>query len=203
MDVTATVAIGALVLTVALFAVERWLVRGDRKRERRSAAVARVLQAVEDTVHLQLRPLILRMWKRPDVDFLLLAQRLHHELDGEEAVVASWLVRQTQYMMRESSETRALQIGVRMAIELVNWEKGRRDLDWFKTELERDPVETPFAVPRSVQWRKSIRTGVSIFLTAAVAGVGAGAARELLWSPRPIAAPQSASRLGNFPHTEK
>jgi hypothetical protein len=143
-----------LLVTVILFAIDRVSLRRREVREARRQLVARVLDALDLSARALARPAFTHMWTNPDVEYALVIPRLLLELDRKDRVVASWLQRQTQLMLREPSKRKALAIRAEAAGRFVEWHQGERRLSWFREELKRDPVELQFKVGAAVRAKR-------------------------------------------------
>jgi len=150
-DWTAVAAIAAslaVAVTLILFTVEsRRRAAADRARVRKDAT-ARLLKTMDGSIRRNQGVLSsLRFWAHPDLEYTLAMPRLLHDLGPGDLHISSWSMQQVQQMLAAQSDRQAQQIGLLMAMKVVDWEQGRVPDDWFREELRRVPLAKDFKVP--------------------------------------------------------
>lgn len=150
-DWTAVAAIAAslaVAVTLILFTIEsRRRAAADRARVKKDAT-SRLLKTMEGSIRRNQGVLSsLRFWAHPDLEYTLAVPRLLHNLGPGDLHISSWSLQQVQAMLAARSERQAQQIGLLMAMKVVEWEQGRVPDDWFRQELTRVPIAKNFKVP--------------------------------------------------------
>ncbi|WP_125617103.1 hypothetical protein [Specibacter cremeus] len=126
----------------------------DRK-ERRRQLVVRMLDTIDQIVHRQMLPPLMRGWRSDEVDLLMTAQRLLVELRKRDLVVGKWAGAQTQRLARTTDKSKYLERVLRIESKLIGWHRGDIKLRWFAEDLKREPLLEDFRVPPLVGWKRS------------------------------------------------
>lgn len=145
--------------------------RADAIAERQRQLINRVLDAVAHTMRQQ-ASLAWYVGAPTPVDFAALYPRVLLDVGKGNEDIASWVWRQVQHMLASPSPNDPIRLGGVIAGQLMAWQRGDIGLDWFSTELTRDPVATAFRVPARTQLahlRRRFGVGalLSMLLTAA------------------------------------
>jgi len=177
--VSAAISAAAVIVTLALFIHDGRRRANEARKAATHDAISRVLQTMESTVRWQQKPILIRMFANPELDYAFGALRLRHELPNEKSPVAQWANSQTQLMLAAASDRRSRDIGVQMAGKLVEWGQGQVPDDWFAAELKSHPVQTNFRVPRERKIRRSLSRFKESLVTGAVIGAIIMAIQEL------------------------
>lgn len=173
MDWTATAAAisaGAVIVTLALFIAEGRRRAEEARKAATHDAISRVLQTMESAVRWQQRPVFVRMFANPELDYALAVLRLRHELPDANSSIALWAMSQNQLMMAASSDPESRDIGVKVAGKLVEWGHGQVPEAWFKEQLDLHPPQASFRVPRSKRIHRGLSRSKESLLTGAVLG---------------------------------
>lgn len=146
-----------LLVTVVLFAIDRCLQRKSAREAARREMVARVLRTFEGSMRTLARPVLVRAWQNPDLEFTLLIPRLLVDLPSRDRVIAKWLLRQVQLMRLAVTTRERVAIGAHVGQSLVRWQHREIKARWFTEQLATDPLATDFRVPTRTRVRQVTR----------------------------------------------
>lgn len=160
-----------VIVTIVLFALQS----ARSTRHARTAARREVVSRVIDTVERASRAYALypisKLWTRPEMELLLVLPRLVLALDSRERDIAVWVARQVQRMQLEKSEKRAIAVAQTVGFHLAEWHHGQRPLSWFKSQLETDPYDPRFSVPRQIRLGRGFRQFRDMIVVVGAAGI--------------------------------
>lgn len=162
--VAAAISAVAVVVSLVIFTVESRRRAAEARKAATHDAISRVLQTMESAVRWQQKPVFIRMFANPELDYALAVLRLRHELPNEESPVAQWTLSQAQLMMAATSDRGSRDIGVQVASKLVEWGQGAVPDEWFLTELGLHPPQAQFKVPRERRRRRSLSRAKESFI---------------------------------------
>ena len=177
-DWTAIAAIAAsvaVVVTLTLFVIEsRRRAAADRARAKKDAT-SRLLDSMDRAIRRNQGILSsLRFWARADLEYTLAVPRLLHDLGPNDLHISTWCMQQVQSMLAARTDAEAQQVGLLMAMKVVEWEQGRVPDDWFRDELKRAPIVKNFKVPLRTRAVRGLDQTKSSFVATLVLSVLAG-----------------------------
>lgn len=177
------VAFLSMVVTVVLFSVTQLLLLRSARQAARASAVDAVLSALERVARTHSRPVVVRLWTKPELEYALLIPRLLVGLRPKERIVAVWAQARVQAMAAASTQGEVLLIASDLSGKVAEWYLGQRDAAWFRQEVkDHQPM-------RSRITRRAFNTStqaVVLVLLAAVSAVlpaAVGSALAQRWLP--------------------
>jgi len=145
--VAAIVAALAVVVTLFLFMADRRRRAAEDKARLKREAISRLLDSMESSIRMNHGVLsTLRFWANPDIEYALSVPRLLHDLGPDNVAISGWAFSQAQAIIAASSDKRATDLGIAMAMKIVEWGQGTVPDEWFRRELRRNPVDAHFQV---------------------------------------------------------
>ena len=152
-DWTAVAAIAAAVavaVSLILFIIDRRRQAAEERARLKREAISRLLDTMEASIRRNQGAFsTLRFWDHPDIEYAVAVPRLVHDLGAENVAVSGWAFSQVQAIIAAPSDKRATQLGIAMAMKLVEWGQGTVDDEWFKAELRKTPWASNFRVGRT------------------------------------------------------
>ena len=153
--VAAIVAAMAVVVTLILFIIDRRRQAAEERAQLKREAISRLLDSMETSIRRNQGALsALRFWEHPDIEYAISVPRLVHDLGLGNLAVSSWAFSQVQAIIAAPSDKRATQLGIAMAMKLVEWGQGTVDEAWFQAELRNNPWTSVFKVGRKSRWKR-------------------------------------------------
>lgn len=152
---TLSVTIAAATLTVSIvgFGILRIMeIRRDRRQARR-IAVTRVLDSVERATRVLATSSVSGIWTNHVFEFSQLLARLMVDLERRDQVIAVWVYRETQQLVRAGRRKDAARILQNVGFVLATWHAGGLKRSWFKEQVAANPPQEPFVMPRSFRMR--------------------------------------------------
>ena len=117
---------------------------------------------------------VLRFWEDPDIEYAVSVPRLVHDLGLGNLAVSSWAFSQVQAIIAAPSDKRATQLGIAMAMKLVEWGQGTVDEAWFQAELRNNPWASDFRVDRKPRltrgWDRLKRSTIALLTLFVIGG---------------------------------
>jgi hypothetical protein len=163
----------AAVVALLLFVGSSILKARQDARELRRLLVARILTTIEHVVKQSVRPLILTMWNRNEIDLALIQTRLALDLPEGDVAISQWLWGQTQKIYLAKTDNEATRVATGIAMRLALWHNGAISRKWFESELLSSPVIAHFTIPKRLKRKKTWKL---VKEAASLWGVVAGAA---------------------------
>ena len=147
-------AIAATLISALIGARRR---RRQDASDRRRAVVIEVIDSLEATVR---RHVSIKGWLLPaaEIEWALIYPRLLLQLDPRDHAVAGWMWRQVQLMLLEPTSKKQVVVASRIGGQVLGWQQGAIAVKWFEDELQIDPIQRPFIVPKQVQLRRTLRS---------------------------------------------
>lgn len=177
--IAAAISAGAVIVTLALFIAEGRRRAEEARKAATHDAISRVLQTMESAVRWQQRPVFVRMFANPELDYALVVLRLRHELANEKSAIAIWAMSQNQLMIAASSDHESRDIGVKVAGKLVEWGHGQVPDNWFQEQLDLHPPQTTFRVSPAKRMRRALSRSKESLVIGAAIGVAVVIVQEL------------------------
>jgi hypothetical protein len=159
-------------VTVVLFSVDRVTQRKIMAAASRRDVVARVLDAFDSSARAMARPVFVKAWVNPELEFTLLVPRLLVDLPKGDRVISAWLLRQVQLMRLAATNSDRVKIGANVGDRLLQWQHHEIKVKWFIDQLANDPVSPEFKVPLRVKVTQTVRDSWAyVQLLVVLAGV--------------------------------
>ena len=180
LQVLTQLSVPAIAVTLILAVLGARRRRRDTAAERRRAVVVRVLDSLEATVRHRTS---ISGWFLPQtgLEWALVYPRLLLELDRRDQAIAGWLWRQVQRILVEPNEQEQVAIASRIGAQVLAWQQDRINAAWFEAELQADPVQDPFVVPRRVQRARALRQVRAGLISGGVVLAGRWAWQAAAW----------------------
>jgi hypothetical protein len=168
---------GTTLFTAALSALMavRIYRRGERARGREAAreqqrlTVVRMLDNVDCAVRSRLTPALFRRFQNANVDTLLALPRLLVELPNDDLAVATWSAARVQRALQATRRKPFVARMMTLETQLISWHRGDVSTAWFVAELEKEPFDLDFRIPRATRigiWAREVLETVAILGTA-------------------------------------
>ncbi|TFD86954.1 hypothetical protein E3T61_13855 [Cryobacterium lactosi] len=135
----ALIAAGIPALGAAVtYAAAEFVKSAHARRERVAQAVSRVQDALERVPVVEARPVIVRMYSRPDIEIASSAMRLFAVLPRKDKPMVFWLALQSDALAR-ADRTERVRVAAATNSRLLFWHSDRRRARrWFKDNIEFD-----------------------------------------------------------------
>jgi len=167
---------GTTLLTAALsaFVAVGIYRRGERARGREAAreqqrlTVVRMLDTVDAAVRSRLGLAVFRGFRNPNVDTLLALPRLLVELPKDDLPVAEWSAAQVQHALQTTRRKPFVTRMMTIETQLISWHRGDVATAWFAEELNKEPFDPKFKIPRATRvgtWAREVLEAVVVFGT--------------------------------------
>jgi hypothetical protein len=165
--VAAIVAALAVVVSLCLFIVDSRRRAAEERARLKREAISRLLDSMEISIRKNQGMLsALRFWAHPDIEYALSVPRLLHDLGPGNLAISGWAFRQVQAIVAAPSDKRATELGIAMAMKIVEWGQGSVRDEWFRAELRKDPMAPDFRVRRMQRvqrgWDRMKRSTVAL-----------------------------------------
>jgi hypothetical protein len=125
----------SVVVTVALFSAAQLLVVRSARQTARAAMINDVFTALEHAARVQARPVVVRLWSRPELEYALLVPRLLVGLPRKERIVAVWAQTQVNTMLAAKTQGEVITIAADLSGKIAEWHLGQRHRAWFAQEV--------------------------------------------------------------------
>lgn len=153
--VAAIVAALAVAVTLILFIIDRRRQAAEERARLNREAISRLLDTMEASIRRNQGAFsALRFWDHPNIEYAVSVPRLVHDLGPGNLAVSGWAFSQVQAIIAAPSDKRATQLGIAMAMKLVEWGQGSVDDEWFQAKLRKNPWASDFRVGHKPRWKR-------------------------------------------------
>lgn len=130
------VALVSVLVTVMLFAITQGVLVRSARQAARTSMIDTVLTALERVARTHSRPVVVRLWTRPEVEYALLVPRLLVGLRRRERVIAVWAQTRVNAMLAAETQGEVVVIASDLSGKLSEWYLGQRSRGWFDQEVK-------------------------------------------------------------------
>lgn len=173
----------SVVVTVALFTITQLLLVRSARQAARTSMINDVLTALEHVARTHSRPVIVRIWTKPELEYALLIPRLHVGLRPRERVIAAWAQTRVNAMLAARTQDEVVAIASDLSGKISEWHLGQRHRAWFQQEVK------DYQPAKNRTTKRAFNTAVQAVVLALLASVccvlpsAAGSALTKRWSP--------------------
>lgn len=177
------VALCSVVVTVALFAMTQLLLMRSARQDARASAVDAALTALERVARTHSRPVVVRLWTKPELEYALLVPRLLVGLRPKERIVAVWARTRVQAMAAAKTQGEVVLIASDLSAMVSEWYLGQRDAAWFRQEVKDHQPSRSRATRRAFNTSTQVVALVLLAAVSAVLPAAVGSALAQRWFP--------------------
>lgn len=180
---TSSVALVSVVVTVTLFCASQVLLLRTARRSARTALVSDVLTALEQVARTHARPVFVRIWTKPELEYALLVPRLLVGLRQKDRIIAVWARTRVDAMLAAKTQADVVVIASDLSGKISEWHLGQRQRAWFAQEVD-DYRPLRNRTTRRTFHTSAQATGLVVLTIICATVPGAlGAALAARWSP--------------------
>jgi len=130
------VALVSVLVTVVLFAITQVMLVRSARQAARASMVDNVLTALERVARTHSRPVVVRLWIKPEIEYALLVPRLLVGLRRRERVIAVWAQTRVNAMLAAKTQGEVVVIASDLSGKISEWYLGQRSRGWFEHEVK-------------------------------------------------------------------
>lgn len=178
-----SIALVSVVVTVALFFVAQLLVVRSARQSARAAMVNDVLSALEHVARTHSRPVVVRMWTKPELEYALLVPRLLVGLRRKDRIIAVWAQTRVNAMLAAKTQSDVVVIASDLSGKISEWHLQQRRRAWFAQEVQDHHPAASRTTRRAFHTATQAVLLLLLACVCAVLPTAVGAALTAKWSP--------------------
>jgi len=130
------VALVSVLVTVGLFVITQVMLVRSAHRAARASMVENVLTALERVARMHSRPVFVRFWTKPEIEYALLIPRLLVGLRRRDRMIAVWAQTRVNAMLAAKTQGEVVVIASDLSGKISEWYLGQRSRGWFEQEVK-------------------------------------------------------------------